>query len=174
MELERSIKRSEQFVKLYQLFISALEILKAVSISFNGKVINKRFFDFVNEKFTASGFSVKICKCDRSYAVMNIRFWGDLFATYPQLTYRDIDMDIIPVTGKVIENNRLVFSKLVTEIEKEIQNLRKQIVEKTDFINNGETYCVTLANAVAEFNKTLDTIPFEFRGGLHNLNYHYT
>lgn len=173
MELERSIKRSEQFVKLYQLFISALEILKAVATSFNGKVINKRFFDFVNEKLTASGFSAKISKCDRSYAVMNIRFWGDLFATYPQLTYRDIDIDIIPVTANVIENNRLIYSKLVTQIEKEIQDFKKQIDEKTDYINNGEQYCKTLVIAVAEYNKVLDTIPFEFRGGLHNLNYRY-
>ena len=174
MELKRTIKRSEQFVKLYQLFIPALEVLKAVAINFNGKVINKRFFDFVNEKLTASGFPVKIGKCDRSYAIMNIRFWGDLFSTYPQLTYRDIDIDIIPITGNVIENNRLVYSKLVTQIEKEIQDLKKQIDEKTDYINNGEQYCKTLATAVAEYNKVLDTIPIEFRGGLHNLNYRYT
>lgn len=171
MESNTIIKRSEQLISLFNGYISALEVIKEVSNKFDGKVINKRYFDFVNSSLQDSGINYKLGWSNWSYAFFTLRFWGDLYFTYRQLSHNDNGTEIGRKNSNIIVNNRLDYTAFVPEIDREIEEIKKMIEDKKNIINNGNDYKERMKRAVEEFNKVLESVPSEFRGGLYTQYY---
>lgn len=174
MNTEVITKKASQEIKVYKTMVSALETIKAKATKFEGKVINKRFFDYINNELKESGNTCKLSWCREFSSILFSLFdsgYCNHTGEYSTLSYYDVEKNLIRSDKGVIVNERLNCENLNSEIEREIESISKEIADKEGIIANGVNYQKMMAEAVEAFNKVYDSVPYEFREGLSRQYY---
>lgn len=174
MNTEVITKKASQEIKVFKTMIVALETIKVKATKFEGKVINKRFFDYINKELAESGNTCKLSWCREFSSILFSLFdsgYCNHTGDYSTLSYYDVEKHLIRSDKGIIVNERLNCESLNKEIDREIESISKEIADKEGIISNGVNYQKIMAEAVDAFNKIYDSVPYEFREGLQRQYY---
>lgn len=179
-KLETIQKKAQQQINSMRKISEALEVIREKSAKFEGKVINKRYFDFINAEIEKTGNKCKLCKSGRSYMVFEIMDINMHFVNgvncynpeYSQLSSYDISRDFVYSENSPIgEDGRLNNAKMAEEVEKELGRISVEIERKYQVIKDGAKMQKKIKEAAEKFNEILENIPYDLRGGLNLLHY---
>lgn len=179
-KLEIIQKRAEQQINSMRKISEALEVVREKSVKFDGKVVNKRYFDFINSEIEKTGNKCKLNKSGRSYVVFEIIDVNKHFVNgvncynpeYSQLSSEDISREFAYKENSPIgKDGRLNNAKMIEEVEKELGRISVEMERKYRIIKDGAKMQKKIKEAAEKFNEILTNAPYELRGGLNLLHY---
>lgn len=162
------VNKTKFQIKAYQTMLSLLPVVLDVAETFNGKVINKRFYDRLAERI-----DIKVARVGASYYLndkMEISVterWDRVSNSYIDDSSFNIYTPTTTTKKYIGDDKRLDFPLFKESVEYTATLINERINTLQDVIDGFDGYMEKISNLEAIVDKVLSEIPYPIRPRVH-------